>query len=77
LGAWYSQKAAKPVVGFLGPNALKGLRVEIDYAKGAVSAATLGTVVDALGGKPGDVRVLVLDRQGKRIRVEARVHRFM
>ena len=31
LGTWYSRKAAGPVVGFLGPNALKGFRVNLDY----------------------------------------------
>ena len=36
VGAWYSQKTARPVAGFLGPNAFKAYRVEIDYANGAV-----------------------------------------
>jgi hypothetical protein len=36
LGAWYSQKTARPVNGFLGPNAFKAFRVEVDYAGGAV-----------------------------------------
>ena len=36
LGEWYSGKTAKPVEGFLGPNALKDYRVEIDYANNAV-----------------------------------------
>lgn len=36
LGAWYSHKTARPVVGFLGPNAFRAFRVEIDYANGAV-----------------------------------------
>ncbi len=128
LGTWYSQKAAAPVVGFLGPNVFKGFRLEIDYAKEMVylerrapddvhdmdlvgltiqpangrwrvigsavdavqpgdillqvgdlsaSGATMGTVVDALRGQPGDVRVLTIERQGKRVRVEARVRRFV
>jgi len=134
LAMWYSQKTAAPVVGFLGPNAFKGFRLEIDYADAAIylergaaddvhdmdlagltlqpaggrwrvlgvasqqgqpsvegvepgdillqvddlstSGATMGKVVDALRGKPGDVRVLTLERQGKRLRVEARVRRF-
>jgi hypothetical protein len=29
---WYSKKTAAPVLGLLGPNALAGCRVEIDYA---------------------------------------------
>jgi hypothetical protein len=36
LAMWYSQKTAAPVVGFLGPNAFKGFRLEIDYADAAV-----------------------------------------
>jgi len=41
------------------------------------TGATMGTVVDALRGKPGDIRVLVLEREGKRFRVEARVERYL
>lgn len=36
VGEWYSQKSARSVVGFLGPNAFKSFRVEIDYSNGAV-----------------------------------------
>ena len=136
IGEWYSQKTARPVDGFLGPNAFKAFRVEIDYANGAVyfekgaeldshdldlvgltlrpeedgsyqvigvarkdgkpavegvspgdklleigalkaTGATMGTVVDALRGKPGDVRTLVLERNGKTFKVEAKVERFL
>ena len=122
--------------GFLGPNAFKAFRVEIDYAGSAVyfeksassirsstwiswasrcaprttgatrysgsregregrgrrgraggqalqigdletTGATMGTVVDALRGKPGDIRVLILEREGKRFRVETRVERYL
>jgi hypothetical protein len=136
LGDWYSRKAARRVEGFLGPNAFKAFRVEIDYANGAVyfergaatdahdldivgltlqpqpdgsyqvigvapkngrpsvegvepgdvllevgtlrvTGATMGTVVDALRGAPGDVRTLVLERNGARITVAARVQRLM
>jgi hypothetical protein len=136
LGAWYSQKAARPVVGFLGPNAFKNFRVEIDYANSAVyfekgtesdahdmdmvgltlrpeangfytvigvakineknavegveigdilvrvgalevNGATMGTVIDALRGKPGDTRTLVLERQGKSFTATATVMRFL
>lgn len=31
FGEWYSRKTAKPVVGFIGPNALKTYRIEIDF----------------------------------------------
>jgi len=136
LGAWYSQKTARPVAGFLGPNAFKAFRVEIDYPNKAVyfeksahfdfhdmdivgltlrpeknntysiigiakkdgkpvvhgvepgdvllqvdnlktTGATMGTVVDALRGRPGDVRVLILERNGKKFRIEARVVRLL
>ena len=117
IGQWYSHKTARPVDGFLGPNAFKAYRVEIDYKDGAiylekgpgaeppdmdivrltlkplddgryqvigvldedgkmvvpgveagdillqvgdlkVTGATMGTVVDALRGAPGDIRAL-------------------
>jgi hypothetical protein len=136
VGEWYSRKTARPVVGFLGPNAFAAYRVEIDYAGSAVyfekkaepvtrdmdlvgltirlgadgvyevlgaavaegkttvegvkpgdrliqidaletTGATMGTVVDALRGKPGDIRVLILERDGQRLRVEARVERYL
>jgi hypothetical protein len=43
----------------------------------SASGATMGTVVDALRGAPGETRVLELERQGKRITVLARVERFL
>jgi hypothetical protein len=132
LGSWYSQKTARPVSGFLGPNAFRAYRVEIDYAAGAVyfeqgappdlhdmdlvgltlrpepdgsyrvigvassdgrslvegvetgdtllrvgnlaaTGATMGTVIDALRGRPGERRVLTLGRNGGEITVEATV----
>lgn len=36
LGTWYSQKTVRPVDGFLGPDAFKEFRVEVDYAHNAV-----------------------------------------
>jgi hypothetical protein len=42
-----------------------------------VTGATMGTVVDALRGTPGDVRTLVLERAGRRFTVTARVERFL
>ena len=39
--------------------------------------ATMGTVVDALRGKAGDVRTLVVERAGKSITIEARVERLL
>jgi hypothetical protein len=136
VGEWYSQKSARPVVGFLGPNAFKAFRVEIDYSNGAVyfergtdaephdmdlvgltlrpeadgsyrvigiaevdgvvpvdgvghgdillevdglevTGATMGSVVDALRGQPGEMRTLVLDRDGERLTVQATVERLL
>jgi hypothetical protein len=136
LGEWYSKKTARPVHGFLGPNAFKAFRIEIDYANAAIyfekgaefdvhdmdlvgltlrpeadgsyrvigvarkgekpavpgvepgdvllrvgdleaKGASMGTVVDALRGEPGDVRTLVLERDGKQVEVKARVERFL
>jgi hypothetical protein len=37
----------------------------------------MGTVVDALRGQPGDVRTLVVEREGKRRTIAARVERFL
>ncbi len=136
LGEWYSQKTALPVDGFLGCNAFKSFRVEIDYVNNSVyfegsadpnmfdmdmvgltirpeadggytvigiaeiygkpavedvqagdklfkidelktTGKTMGTVVDALRGKPGDIHTLILKRNGKQFTVEARVERFL
>lgn len=132
LGAWYSTKTLHPVDGFLGTNAFKAYRVEIDYMnekvwlkKGAnpgkdemdlvglslrqladssyqvvgvvqkdgkplvngvvagdilfsidsinTRKATMGTVVDALRGKPGETRILGIERDGKQFRTKAKV----
>lgn len=39
-------------------------------------SATWGAIYDALHGKPGEVRVLMLERNGKRFSVDAKVTRF-
>jgi len=41
------------------------------------AGATMGPVVDALRGKPGDIRTLVLERSGTQFTVEAKVMRFL
>ena len=41
------------------------------------SGATMGTVIDALRGKPGDIRVLKLERKGKPFTVTAAVERIL
>ena len=40
------------------------------------TGARMGEVEDALRGSPGDMRTLVLDREGRSVTVEARVTRF-
>lgn len=49
--------------------------VQVDGLEAA--GATMGTVVDALRGRPGDTRILLLERNGKRFTVEAKVERFL
>ncbi len=130
VDTWYSQKSARPVDGFLGPNAFGAFRIEIDYAGEAVAfekgeaipandldlvgltlrpqpdggfavlgtrgvegiepgdrllrigglettGATMGTVVDGLRGRPGELRRVVLERDGERIEVDAEVKRHL
>ena len=40
------------------------------------AGATMGTVMDALRGKPGETRTLVVEREGGRRTVEADVTRL-
>ena len=35
--------------------------------------ATMGSVVDALRGRPGEIRVLGIERDGKRFRIKVKV----
>jgi len=136
FGEWYSGKTAKPVDGFLGPNALKDFRVEIDYANSRVyfekvkdhdqgemdlvgislhqlpdgnyqvvgivqrkgkpvvqgvepedlmisiddfktQGKTMGTAVNMLRGKPGEIRILGIEREGKRFRTAAKVEHIL
>jgi hypothetical protein len=41
-----------------------------------VASATMGAVVEAMRGRPGDTRTLVIDRDGERITVDAEVLRL-
>jgi hypothetical protein len=41
------------------------------------TGATMGTVVDALRGRPGEKRTLLLEREGTQFKVEARVERII
>ncbi len=43
----------------------------------SVSGATMGTVVDALRGVPGEIRTLALEREGVRFTVDAKVERCL
>jgi hypothetical protein len=65
-------KNGKPVVKGVKPGD-KLIRVD-DHA---VRGATMGNVVDRLRGRPGDVRRLMLDRNGTQICVKARVEDFL
>ena len=42
-----------------------------------MQGATMGTVIDALRGKSGDIRVLKLERDGRQFIIKARVERFL
>lgn len=136
LGEWYSRKTAKPVAGFIGPNALKNYRVEIDYKSNSVyfekygeteknemdvvgisikqlpdssyqvvgivkvdgkpavegiepddivvsidhwnvKGETMGSVVDKLRGTPGNIKKIVVSREGVEKLVEASVMHFL
>jgi hypothetical protein len=71
------------VVGVVGPDG--GLVVDgvesgdilLQVGDVPATGATMGTVVDALRGKPGDVRILKLERKGKPFTVETRVERVI
>lgn len=41
------------------------------------TGVTMGKVVDALRGKPGDLRVLMIEREGTQFTIQARVERFL
>ena len=131
---WYSKKTPVPVIGWLGGNVLKGLRVTIDFPRQMtywvregdldphdldqvgvtlarhdggyfvagiadqngqrtvrgirvgdklvkidqlrVSGATRGAIFSALHGRPGTVRVLVVERDGEQITVTTTTRAF-
>ncbi|MFA4948384.1 MAG: hypothetical protein WC674_07755 [Candidatus Krumholzibacteriia bacterium] len=41
------------------------------------TGASMGTVIDAMRGKPGDIRILILERGGKELTIEAKVARLL
>jgi hypothetical protein len=64
-------RAGRPMV----PNVLPGDRLlKVDGLE--VRGAAMGSVIAALRGKPGEVRLLLLEREGKSITVRARVVRL-
>jgi C-terminal processing protease CtpA/Prc len=67
-----AKKDEKPVVDGVEPG---DVLLQVENLK--TTGATMGTVVDALRGRPGDIRVLVLERNGKQFRIEARVVRLL
>jgi hypothetical protein len=63
-----------------GPSRLEGIEVgDVLLRVGELEAtgATMGSVVDALRGRPGDVRTLLLERDGRQRAVQARVERHL
>jgi hypothetical protein len=64
--------AGKPAVPEVKPG---DVLVAIDKVPAA--GGTMGQVWSLLGGRPGDVRTLTLDRAGKQYTVKATVHRFL
>jgi hypothetical protein len=64
--------AGKPSVPEVRPG---DVLVAIDKVPAA--SGTMGQVWSLLGGRPGDVRTLTLDREGKQYTVKATVHRFL
>ena len=67
-----SRRDGKPVV----EGAEEGdVLLEVDGR--TLTGATMGTAVDALRGRPGDVRTLVVERKGARVTVPAAVKRLL
>ncbi len=67
-----AEKDGKPVVAGIKRG---DLLLQVDELK--VTGLTMGTVVDALRGKPGDNRILLLERDGKQFTIEAKVKRLL
>ncbi|MBN1199960.1 MAG: hypothetical protein JXA23_11455 [Bacteroidales bacterium] len=65
-------KKGKPVVEGIEPG---DILLQISDLK--TTGATMGMVIDALRGKPGEKRILILEREGKEFTVEASVERFL
>jgi len=67
-----TQKDGKPAVQGVEPG---DSLLQIGELK--VTGLTMGAVADALRGNPGDVRILLLERNGKIIEIEAKVANFL
>lgn len=67
-----SQRDRKPVVEGITPG---DVLLQVGTLK--VTCATMGTVTNALRGKPGEIRPLLLERNGKQFVIEAKVEHFL
>jgi len=67
-----SKKDGKPVVEGVEPG---DMLLEIDGLQ--TTGATMGSIVDALRGEPGDTHTLLFERNSRQFRIEARVERFL
>lgn len=67
-----AKKDGKPVFDGVEPG---DVLLQVENLK--TTGVTMGTAVDALRGRPGDILVLALERNGQRFRIEARVVRVL
>ncbi len=67
-----AEKDGKPTVEGVDPG---DLLLQVDTVK--ANGATMGTVIDALRGKPGEVHTLILERAGRQFTVRATVERLL
>jgi len=65
-------KEGKPIVDGISPG---DLLLQIDDLR--VKNKTMGTVIDALRGKPGEIRNLILERNGNTIKICAEIKRII
>jgi C-terminal processing protease CtpA/Prc len=71
------------VIGLVGKNGkplVEGIKsgdILLQVGDLKTTGATMGAVVDAMRGTPGDKRILKLERDGQTFTVEARVERIL
>jgi hypothetical protein len=82
---WYSNKNAVPVIGWPGGNVLRGYRRVLGVRVGdqlvrigalRTRGASAAAIFAAMHGKRGQLKPLILERDGRRIRLEAHVTDF-